>query len=64
MSEAKKTKNDLLKPQDNHASDAETATVVTQDNHASGGDMTTPDNHASGEEITTLDNHASAPRPS
>ncbi|KPC79364.1 MULTISPECIES: hypothetical protein [Streptomyces] len=60
MSEAKKAKDDLLKPQDNHASDAGTD-VTTQDNHASGGGITTLDNHASGEEITTLDNHASAP---
>ncbi|MFE7357118.1 sigma-like protein [Streptomyces sp. NPDC057543] len=63
MSETKKTKDDLLKPQDNHASDAEASVAVTQDNHASGGGVTTLDNHASGEEITTLDNHASAPKP-
>ncbi|MDF0370713.1 MULTISPECIES: sigma-like protein [Streptomyces] len=53
MSEAKKAKDDLLKPQDNHASDADTGT----------GTATTQDNHASGGGITTLDNHASAPTP-
>ncbi|KDQ68835.1 sigma-like protein [Streptomyces halstedii] len=63
MSDKKKVKDDLLKPQDNHASGADTGTATTQDNHASGGGVTTLDNHASGEEITTMDNHASAPTP-
>jgi hypothetical protein len=60
MSDAQKPKDDLLKPQDNHASSEE---ITTLDNHASGETLKPLDNHASSEEITTLDNHASIPVP-
>ncbi|MER5493376.1 hypothetical protein [Streptomyces sp. NPDC002490] len=49
------------KTQDNHATDE--PTVVTRDNHATGGKTKPADNHATGGTARTTDNHATGGKP-
>ncbi|MGW3654224.1 hypothetical protein ACWD6R_00220 [Streptomyces sp. NPDC005151] len=48
MGEAKKTEP-VIKPQDTHATGAESDAVTTLDTHATGGDIKPQDTHATSE---------------
>lgn len=58
MGEKKKT-DPIVKPQDTHATGAETGSVTTQDTHATGGDIKLTDTHATGG-TKPLDTHATS----
>ncbi|MFD4945813.1 hypothetical protein ACFVYE_30600 [Streptomyces sp. NPDC058239] len=59
MGEAKKI-DPIVKPQDTHATGAETEAVTTLDTHATGGDIKLTDTHATGGDIKPLDTHATS----
>ncbi|MFE6662928.1 hypothetical protein ACFVFH_05100 [Streptomyces sp. NPDC057697] len=56
----KKKADPITKPQDTHATGAETGSVTTQDTHATGGDIKLKDTHATGGELKPLDTHATS----
>ncbi|MCX4394764.1 hypothetical protein OG887_23930 [Streptomyces sp. NBC_00053] len=58
MGDKKKT-DPIVKPQDTHATGAETGSVTTQDTHATGGDIKLTDTHATGG-TKPLDTHATS----
>ncbi|MFG3528953.1 hypothetical protein ACGF8B_19685 [Streptomyces sp. NPDC047917] len=59
MGEKKKT-DPIIKPQDTHATGAETGSATTQDTHATGGDIKLTDTHATGGDIKLMDTHATS----